>query len=872
MRKNYPKIINALIVFCLLITGCVLPDKSAPINAANYRETIRVACVGDSITYGNSIKYRLRDCYPAQLGRLLGDKWQTRNFGVSGATLLKKGDKPYWRQQAFKDVQAFNPHVVIIKLGTNDTKPPNWKFKGEFVSDYEDMIDRFAGLPAKPHIWICRPVPAYPARWGITNEIIKNGVLPLTDQIASEKDVGLINLYEPLSGKPQHFPDKIHPNAEGAALMAKVIYKAITSSKESDVRKTSAIPEVSIVDKSPFTDKKTDWNGYEKYDFVVDGRKCFVIVPYVTAPGRPWIWRARFFDIEPQTDIALLRKGFHLAYMDVTEMYGSPGAVAHWNKFYYYLTQKHNLAGKVALECLSRGGLIVYNWATANPEKVACIYADAPVCDFKSWPGGKGSSEGCSGCWQRCLKAYGFTEDQALAYKHNPIDNLKPLAQAGVPLLHVCGDSDKTVPMEENTDILVERYKKLGGHIQTIIKKGIGHNPHSLKDPTKIVRFISKHTALAGKPIFALRDDLANCRLQFKRNKTGRVAFLGGSITNMNGWRSQVAQMLQKRFPDTKFDFINAGTSSTDSTLGAFRLQNDVFSRGPVDLLFVEFAVNDQHNRRTATERIRGIEGIIRQARRKDPFIDIVLLYCADPIKYEQFNSGHTPPEIQSHETVARYYGIPSINLAREVFERMNTGEFTWKTFGGLHPGKFGHRLYAEAIERFCNAAWSRQSASDNYPSAHYLPLAPLDRYNYSRGCYIEPERAQITKGWQLLPLWNTDQGATRRRFRDIPMLVARRPDAILRLKFNGTAVGLLVVAGPDAGILEYRIDGGELRRLDQFTQWSPKLHIPWAYMLATELTDGEHELTLRTADKKNPDSIGHAARIVKFLGTFGTF
>ncbi|MCK5712952.1 MAG: SGNH/GDSL hydrolase family protein, partial [Hyphomicrobiaceae bacterium] len=432
--------------------------------------------------------------------------------------------------------------------------------------------------------------------------------------------------------------------------------------------------------------------------------------------------------------------------------------------------------------------------------------------------------------------------------------------------LHVCGDSDTLVPMEENTDILEERYKKLGGRIQTIIKKGIGHHPHSLKDPTKIVRFICEHTAAAGKPFFALRDDLANCRLHFKQNKIGRVAFLGGSITNMNGWRSQVAQMLQKRFPDTKFDFINAGISSTDSTLGAFRLQNDVFSRGPVDLLFVEFAVNDQHNRRTATERIRGMEGIIRQARTKNPLIDIVLLYCADPIKHEQFNSGHTPLVIQSHETVARYYGIPSINLAREVFERMNTGEFTWKTFGGLHPGKFGHRLYTDAITRFCDAVWTQQSASGNNSAAHYLPLAPLDRYNYSRGRYIEPEQAQTITGWQLLPSWNTDHGTTRQRFRDIPMLVAEEPDAVLKLKFHGTAVGLLVVAGPDAGVLEYRVDGGAFRQLDQFTQWSPKLHIPWAYMLATELAGGEHELTLRTADKKNPDSLGHAARIVKFL------
>lgn len=402
--------------------------------------------------------------------------------------------------------------------------------------------------------------------------------------------------------------------------------------------------------------------------------------------------------------------------------------------------------------------------------------------------------------------------------------------------------------------------------ISCLLVSGCGLSNKSAPINTGNCRETIQVACLTGKPFFALRDDLANCRLHFKQNKIGRVAFLGGSITNMNGWRSQVSQMLQKHFPDTKFDFINAGISSTDSTLGAFRLQNDVFSRGPVNLLFVEFAVNDQHNYRTATERIRGMEGIIRQARTKNPLIDIVLLYCADPIKNEQFNTGHTPLVIQSHEAVARYYGISSINLAREVFERLNTGEFNWKTFGGLHPGKFGHRLYTDAITRFCDAAWAQQSVSGNKSAAHYLPFAPLDRYNYSRGCYIEPEQAQTTTGWQLLPSWNTDHGMTHRRFRNIPMLVAKEPGAVLKLKFHGTAIGLLVVAGPDAGILEYRVDSGAFRQLDQFTRWSPELHIPWAYMLATELAGGEHELTLRTTDKKNPDSLGHAARIVKFL------
>jgi pimeloyl-ACP methyl ester carboxylesterase len=245
---------------------------------------------------------------------------------------------------------------------------------------------------------------------------------------------------------------------------------------------------------APFPGKKSQWNGYDRYDFTLDGRACLVVTPKSAAAGKPWIWRARFFGHEPQADLALLGKGFHLVYMDVVELFGNPESVAHWNAFYKYLTERHGFARKVALEGMSRGGLYIYNWAAANPDKTACIYADAPVCDFRSWPGGKGRGKGSPGDWARCLKAYGLTEQQAKTFRGNPIDNLEPLAKAGVPLLHVCGDADDVVPIEENTGILEKRYKELGGSIQVIAKKGVGHHPHSLKDPTPIVEFVLKHT------------------------------------------------------------------------------------------------------------------------------------------------------------------------------------------------------------------------------------------------------------------------------------------------------------------------------------------------------------------------------------------
>ena len=245
---------------------------------------------------------------------------------------------------------------------------------------------------------------------------------------------------------------------------------------------------------APFPGTKSEWNGFDRYDFEYDTRACIVVVPKETAPGKPWIWRARFFGHEPQTDLALLSKGFHLVYMDVVGLFGSPRAVVYWNTFYDYLTKEHHFAKKAALEGMSRGGLNIFNWAAANPEKVACIYADAPVCDFKSWPGGKGASQGSPDDWKVCLEAYGFTEEQALAYDKNPIDNLEPLAKAKIPLFHVCGGADESVPVAENTAIVEERYKALGGDITVVIKEGCGHHPHSLKDPAPIVDFILKHT------------------------------------------------------------------------------------------------------------------------------------------------------------------------------------------------------------------------------------------------------------------------------------------------------------------------------------------------------------------------------------------
>jgi len=251
-----------------------------------------------------------------------------------------------------------------------------------------------------------------------------------------------------------------------------------------------------------FPGQPSEWLGFTRYDFEVNGKPLLVVVPRRAAEGRPWAWHGEFFGHKPAPDIALLERGFHIVYTRVPDQLGSPTAVAHWNACYAELTSKYAFHKKVALVGLSRGGLYCYNWAIANPDKVACLYGDAPVCDFKSWPGGKGKGKGSPRDWKLVLETYGFESDaEALAYDQNPVDQLAPLAKAQVPLLHVYGDADDVVPWDENTGVIAERYRKLGGSITLIAKPGVGHHPHGLDDPSPIVDFIVRHAgALPASP------------------------------------------------------------------------------------------------------------------------------------------------------------------------------------------------------------------------------------------------------------------------------------------------------------------------------------------------------------------------------------
>jgi hypothetical protein len=253
----------------------------------------------------------------------------------------------------------------------------------------------------------------------------------------------------------------------------------------------------------PFPGTVSQWNDFQRHDFSVDGANVIVVEPAKSLPGRPWAWRGEFFGAFPNADIELLKAGWHLASMRVPDLFGSPRAVAHWEKLYDVLVKDHGLAPRPGLIGLSRGALYCMAWAVAHPDRTLAVYLDNGVCDFKSWPGGKpmglGTGAGSPQEWQKLLKAYGFKDDkEAIAYKLNPVDHLAPLAQARVNLLLVYGDSDRTVPHRENSEVVYDRYKALGGPVERIVKPGADHHPHGLTDPRPIVEFFERAWTTLG--------------------------------------------------------------------------------------------------------------------------------------------------------------------------------------------------------------------------------------------------------------------------------------------------------------------------------------------------------------------------------------
>jgi len=189
---------------------------------------IKVACIGDSITFGAGLENWRKDSYPAVLGRLLGNGYEVKNFGVNGRTALRKSRSAYWNMKQFRKAIVYKPDIVIIKFGTNDSKPVNWRYKDEFEKDYGDFVDAFLNLSSHPKVYVCQPVPVFSDKYTVSDSVIANEIIPIIEKVGKVRQIKVIELYKTFSGKEKLFHDGLHLNEEGCVFMAKEIYKAMT--------------------------------------------------------------------------------------------------------------------------------------------------------------------------------------------------------------------------------------------------------------------------------------------------------------------------------------------------------------------------------------------------------------------------------------------------------------------------------------------------------------------------------------------------------------------------------------------------------------------------------------------------------------------
>jgi len=475
------------------------------------------------------------------------------------------------------------------------------------------------------------------------------------------------------------------------------------------------------------------WHGYPRHDFQFEGRPASVIAPLreaalMPAGGKAWIWKARFLDHRPDLDLALLDLGFHVAFLeDNAETLGSPDCVAAYDRFHARVTKDFGLAQKAVLEGLSRGGLYVYNFSAAHPDKVACIYADCAVVNFESWPAGKSvfpevTGPGAKGSWESLKKSYRFKDDaQAKGSKLNPINNLQLIADAKIPVFHVIGDADSVVPPAENTLLLKTNFEKLGGKMELIVKPGEKH-AHGLANYQPLIDWVIQNSCgvAAARPVLSGANGPAK-----------RILILGDSITHSGRYVNYVRTILATRYPTRELDIISIGLASeTVSGLSEEGHADGKFPRPDLherlaraldltkpEIVIACYGMNDGIYKPLADDRFSAFKnGITRLADAvkakgarfillTPPLFDslpIARRTTADgaggPFKdYDQVLAAYAKWELDQRAAgwiVGDIHGLMTRELA---IRRKKDPAFTFSK-DGVHPGATGHWLMAVAL------------------------------------------------------------------------------------------------------------------------------------------------------------------------------
>ncbi|MFK7743256.1 MAG: GDSL-type esterase/lipase family protein [Planctomycetota bacterium] len=630
----------------------------------------RVACLGDSITFGARLGDRRHTNYPAQLAQALDlPAGNVRNFGVGGATLLRDADRPYVQTKRFAAAVAWRPDVAIVMLGTNDTcdgpARNNWQHSEHLERDTRFLVEQLLAANPAMDVWLATPSNMRPDQPSLSDARradlqARRAHLPriATALRAAAGDpsdrVRFVDLGRTL--RTRDVVDGVHPNPFGAERIARRLAAAL---------QMTAPPAMPPIDRllarltsranSKAETKPRSFHGFDGIEYTLPKSKaaCRVFAPHTPANGTPWILRARFFGHQPALDIALLERGFHLAWCDVANLYGSDEALRRWDEF-YELLQSAGFAKRAVLEGMSRGGLPILNWAAAHPDRVAAIYGDNPVADFRSWPGGQ-SGKRSDADWQRCLDAYGIDELQVQTFANMPIDRLPSIAKQRIPMLLVLGENDQTVPPHENGERLAQRYRELAGApasggasaVTVWRKPGQGHHPHGLSPVDPLLRAILQATGHARMPTTQAkpsveyrrgagwngdtwREQVAKMRALARQHATTRVVLLGDSITQgLTGATERMAVAGGSRAFDRAFGDVGAmalGLSGDRTEHLLWRIREGALRELDPAVIVLQIGVNNVHAaRHTANETAAGIRSVLAALARSEPQATVLI-------------------------------------------------------------------------------------------------------------------------------------------------------------------------------------------------------------------------------------------------------
>ncbi|MBO6102526.1 MAG: hypothetical protein J6P03_04645 [Opitutales bacterium] len=400
---------------------------------AGFAQPVKIACIGDSISEGFGLANSCVDSYSVLLGEMLGEGYEVKNFGITGKCVQRDSNDPYWKSGRMERIVAFDPDIIIIKLGTNDSKPQNWKGGEAFKKDYLDFLDAVSNPNKKQTVYLATAAWVRKDAIGITRRVVSEGVNPAVREMAKARGYKIIDFYSLLENHPDWYCDDIHPNELGAKMMAEFVYKFLTGKKK-------APPTAKI------RGKKGEYFGYDRYDFQFRWRDASLFLPKPAKSAKkprfnkaekapkPVEWvlvpnKIKNDEFYKDFILKMLAEGRAVFSIDIESWLGNQNSVRWMELPCRHYAETMNFSEKFDIFCDGKSSFFAVNFAAAHPQNVRRLCMKAPVLDIVAWA----KSEPLN---MKCLKQEWKLDDEGVEnFPSSPADNIKNLDPANVLLL-----------------------------------------------------------------------------------------------------------------------------------------------------------------------------------------------------------------------------------------------------------------------------------------------------------------------------------------------------------------------------------------------------------------------------------------------------